>query len=144
MGSRKSETAWYDAETKVQNQLRYRGIASEHQSFASGYDLLTAGGQRVEVKYAGFRRLKKDGRMGWQINCHRHGVLDETNLDWYAAVLGSDPTNLFGKAVLTLIIPAPVEKFTLVISPRSLVSRWAGFVNNWGGLVEAEQAAYES
>jgi len=141
MGSRKSETAWYDAETKVRNYLRYRGIASKRQSFASEYDLLTAGGQKIEVKYAGFRRLKNDGRMGWAINFHRHNVLDETSVNWYACVLGSDPTNLFGKASINLIVPAPIQRTTLQLSPRSLVSRWAGYVNNWSGLLEAEQAA---
>ena len=141
MDSRKSETAWYDAETKVQNQLRYRGVDSKRQSFASEYDLLTAGGQKIEVKYASFRRLKTDGRMGWQINFHRHGVLNESEVNWYAAILDADSTGLFGKAVLSLILPAPINKTTLQLSPRSLVSRWAGYVNNWSGLLKAEQAA---
>src|SRR6266516_3377400 len=141
MGNRASQTAWHDAEIKVPNFLRYRGIASTRASFASPYDLLTAGGQRIEVKYAGFRRLTKDGRMGWKINFHRHNVLDETEVNWYAAVLDADSTGLFGKAVLSLVIPAPINKTTLQLSPRSLVSRWAGYVNVWSGLLQAEQAA---
>ena len=140
MGSRTSQTAWQRAETKVQNQLRYRGVDSTRQSFASEYDLLTAGGQRVEVKYASFRRLTKDGRMGWKINFHRHGVLNESDVNWYVTVLDADSVRLFGKAVLSLVIPAPIQKTTIQISPRSLVSRWAGFVNNWQPILAAEGA----
>src|SRR5437870_12223683 len=135
MGKCKSEAAWFDAETKVKNFLKYRGIASTRAEFSSPYDLLTAGGQRVEVKYAGFRRLAKDGRMGWKINFHRHNILDETEVSWYVAVLDADSAGLFGKAVLSLVLPAPIQKTTLQLSPRSLVSRWAGFVNNWRPLV---------
>ena len=140
MGNRASQTAWRRAETKVRNFLRYRGVDSTRQSFASEYDLLTVGGQKIEVKWSSFI-TKADGWRGHVLNIHRHGALDESAVDWYVAVLGPDPTNLFGNAVHSLVIPAPVEKHTLVISPRSLVTKWAGYVNNWRPLVAAEQAA---
>ena len=138
--ARCGETAWQRAETKIKNFLKYRGIDSKRANFNSPYDLLTAGGQKIEVKWSSFL-TKADGWQGWVINAHRHSILDESNVNWYTAVIGSDPTHLFGNAVLTLIIPAPIQKKTLVISPRSLATRWAGYVNNWRELLQAEQAA---
>ena len=140
MGNRASQTAWHDAEIKVQNQLRYHGIDSKRAKYDSPYDLQTAHGLRIEVKWSSFI-TKANGGQGWSINAHRHNILDESEVNWYTCVLGSDPINLFGKAVLTLVIPAPVKTKSIVISPRSLATRWARYVDDWHGLVEAEQAA---
>jgi hypothetical protein len=129
--------AWQRAEQKVKNFLKYRGIESDSTPHKTHYDLLTENGLRVEVKYATFRNL--GSQWGWKITFHRHNVLDEREVDFYCIVLQNP--EVFGRYVLNLVIPAPIKKTTVQISPRSLVSRWAGFVNNWRALVAAEQAA---
>jgi len=129
----KRETAWRQAEAKVKTWLKRRGIDSTADGYKSDYDLLTANGLKIEVKYSAFI-TKLDGWQGWSLNAHRHNILDEGSVDWYVAVLGGDPSGLFGKALISLVIPAPIETKNLQISPRSLVSRWAGYVNNWRAL----------
>jgi hypothetical protein len=140
MARRKRETAWRRAEQQVKTWLKYRGIDSTAARYKDAYDLLTDNGQTIEVKYSAFI-TKADGWQGWALNPHRHNILDETEVDWYVGVLGGDPSGVFGKYPINLVIPAPIEIKSLQISPRSLVSRWAGYVNNWRGLVAAEQAA---
>jgi len=87
------------------------------------YDLLVNGEKRVEVKVC-FRR--DDGN--WKFNIHRHGILDESNVDVYVLRLEGVPDF---KAALHLIIPAPLGSMTIAISLRSLITRFGRYYNRF-------------
>lgn len=61
------------------------------------------------------------------MNIHRHGIVDESQVDFYVFRLDGQPVYFFGKAAIYLIIPAPLNMKTAVISPRSLLNHWSKF-----------------
>ncbi len=80
-------------------------------------------GKRVEFK-AG--TLRNDGT--WLFNIHRHGVVNESQVDVYVLRLEDVPGF---KYAVHLIVPAPLNTPTVSISLRSLLTRWGRFFNRF-------------
>lgn len=84
----------------------------------SPYDM-TINGWKIEAKCGNFSK----GR--WNISIHRHGKLKET-ADFYVFRLLGCP---YWKTALHLVVPAPLKVKTVVLTPRTLISKWVRYVN---------------
>lgn len=125
------EQAWYDAQARVRNWLRIcHGIHCISAGYYAPFDLLTSDGIRIEVKYSPYRDLggRKLGKKAWVFNIHRHGLVAEGQVDAYVLRCARAPEVGIGAAI-HLILPAPVRKATICITPRSLLTRYAQFFN---------------
>jgi hypothetical protein len=110
-------------EERVRNWLNGYGIKSEHAGYSSPYDLI-CDGRRIEVKTASM--CADNGIPTWRVNIHRHGKLDESNVDFYVIRLEDFPGM---KAALHLVVPSPIERSTLNINMRNLILRWSKYAN---------------
>lgn len=90
-----------------------------------GPDTLLVDGARVEVKTAAAR----DSRGRWLINLHRHGELDETDVDAYLILLSGVPDR--GPMSLYIVLPAPQRVKLLAFSVSSLMRLYAGNIEDW-------------
>jgi len=129
-------------ESKVKSWLARHGIATRRLPYKSAYDLETTTGIRMEVKtasYTAFSTKKQRHQGQWKFNIHRHGLLDEWNVDYYILLLGPDPYRVLGKALLTVVIPAPLGRKVLLVTPRTLFTHWAQYINNFGLLMPTHQ-----
>ena len=140
MGKRKGKlTKWEQAEVDTRNWLRRFGINSTHQKFDTPIDLLTEAGLGIEVKYASFRTInKKRKQRGWTFNLHRHNHLNESAVAFYCLVLAPDREGFLRKTFTVLVIPAPVGQRTLSITPRSLLMKFGGRLNDSKTIADAE------
>jgi len=131
---------WEQAEVDTRNWLRRFGIKSKHQSYDTPIDLLTEAGLGIEVKYSSFRAIdKKKKQKGWSANIHRHNQVNETNVDFYAIVLGPDREGFLRKTFTVLVLPAPLNRRTIQITPRSLLMKFGGRLNDWKSIADAER-----
>jgi len=136
------QTKWEKAERDVQSWLLRYGVKSTHQPHGTPIDILTEAGLGIEVKFASFRTIdKKRKQRGWAFNLHRHNHLNESAVDFYCLVLGPDREGFLRKTFTVLVLPAPVGQRTLAISPRSLLMKFGGRLNDWKSIADAEQAA---
>ena len=87
-------------------QLPSACVTSAH--YNSPFDVVV-NGKRVEIKVSTFHEDKG----GWFFNIHRHGKIDESNVDFYLLCLKSQ-TDIF------VLRPSPTGKLTILISKRSL------------------------
>jgi hypothetical protein len=108
-----------DGQQQVYAWLRLQGFETFQADYNAKYDIL-CNGKKVEVKTAEY----VNG--GWSVNIHRHGILNESDVDLYVLRLEGGP--LF-KYAIHLIIPAPVGKLRINITPRSLLTRYARHYN---------------
>jgi hypothetical protein len=116
----------HEAEDKVYDLLRSNGIKVIRSNYKSPYDYLYEG-KRIELKHSkGTMRL--DGHTIWKFNIHRHGVLDESQVDFYIFRLENVPE--FSYAI-HLVIPAPLGSATLEITLRSLITQYAIHFNRF-------------
>lgn len=90
--------------------------------FRAKYDIL-ANGKRIEAKQSEFGSGRKQA---WFFNIHRHGVVEESQVDFYILRLEAAP--IF-KAAIHLVLPAPIGRPTIVISLRSLLVRYGKYYN---------------
>lgn len=81
----------------------------------SKYDLLVDKVYRVEVKCA----LYDERRGNALVNFHRHGVLCETDVDFYLLRIENIPGF---KSAISLLFKAPINRLTLKITLRSMIS----------------------
>ncbi len=134
--------AWRKAETRVQGWLERRGIRAKKARARSPFDLRTSAGVRIEVKYCPFKERpisKGTKAVGyWKANIHRHGVKDESAVDFYALVLAPDTLGLIGKAPVILFIPAPLRTKTVHISVRLLLGKYAKYIGAWQEIYYAD------
>ena len=139
---KQTKLKWEQAEVDTRNWLRQHGIKSTRQSFAAPIDLLTEAGLGIEVKFASFRTLnKKKKQKGFTFNIHRHNRVDERDVDFYCLVLGPDREGFLRKTFTVLVLPAPLNRRTLSVTPRSLLLKFGGRLNDWKSIADAEQAA---
>lgn len=104
------------AENRVATYLAACGLRVDRRNaYGNGYDMLVNGKYRVEVKNA---RCSDPYNPQWMINFHRHGKLDERNVDLYIVRLDGI---LFFKAGVYLIFRAPIKRLTMRITARSLL-----------------------
>jgi hypothetical protein len=125
---------WYKAQLSVAAWLRGQGIHCNLAGYYDPYDIL-CGTQRIEVKWASFFRWTQHGRKherrGWRFNIHRHGSLNETRVDLY--VLRCEPgeaASILGTSSFHLVFRAPLNRKTIDITPRSLLTRYASHFNS--------------
>jgi|SRR5882762_716138 len=115
------------AETYVCSWLKTQGLEVTMMGYTSPYDLLV-NGWRCEVKMA---PMKPNGK--WNFNIHRHGKVNELEVDFYIFVLEDVP---YCKASIYLIKKAPLSCPTVEISVRSLIVRHSQDVHNVKPLLE--------
>lgn len=99
--------------------------------YNAAYDLV-AGNVRIEVKAAPLKNKK------WRFNIHRHGVVDERDVDVYVLVLEG-----LMKYRLYCVIPAPLNTPTLEISLRGLFGKFAKYVGNWDAIARSDNTRTE-
>lgn len=92
---------------------------------ADKWDILVDGRWHIEVKTAGRRDIR--GVPGWVFNIHRHGVLDESKVDFYVLRLEEVP---YSKYAIHLLLPSPLKQLTLLVTFRK-------FLNGFGQYAEA-------
>lgn len=102
--------------------LRLKGLPVSYRPKRSKYDM-EVNGWRVEVKCA---PLNTDKR-GWFFNIHRHGSLDERQVDFYVFVLQDVP---LVAANIYLVVPSPLKYKTVAITFRSLIMKWSRYIDN--------------
>jgi hypothetical protein len=94
-------------ERNVAALLRLRGVPSKviptSSLDACPFDVLTPQGQRIEVKASAYRPLYAGGS-GWRFSLHRHGVLDEREVEWYVLWCGPTSTGDFGRNGFYLVL----------------------------------------
>lgn len=107
------------------------------------FDLLarntrTGKNSRIEVKVTAGGLRTKNGAIKWQFNLHRHGKKAPGAVDFYVLKIGTVPEFGF-KCGLFLIVPArKVENhFSIVISPRQLLTDWHAHVDDWNSITAA-------
>lgn len=114
---------------RVSAWLRSHGlIATAVKSYLAKWDL-ECKGKRIEVKSGGALQIVSSSgsfQTRWQFNIHRHGVLDESQVDVYILRLEDVPE--FTSAI-HLIVPAPIGREVVKISLRSLITQWAVYFN---------------
>ncbi len=114
-------------EKSVVAWLRSKGMKASLTKYAQPYDMLV-NGWRCEVKTA---TMNSDGV--WLFNIHRHGKLNEAEVDFYILVLEGVP---FCKAAIYIIKKAPISSPTVSISVRSLIIKHSMDVHNISGLIQ--------
>lgn len=104
------------SEKKVQVLLSQFGHTVRKMPYIGKYDLLVDDKHRVEVKCSSCSN--KDVRPTWIVNFHRHGKLDESNVDFYIVRLEDVP---FSKQSIHLLFFAPIKRPTIRFTFRSLI-----------------------
>jgi len=122
-----------NAQVFVANAFRVRGYSVIAAPYHGPFDLLV-NGKRVEVKVA-----RKNERFLWHLNIHRHGKLDESNVDVYAILL--DLRQVGKKKPLLLLRPAPIGAATIAYSIDTLLTIHNSQIANFGLLGEPTRRA---
>lgn len=130
------EKVWYQAQVRVRQWLKLKGINTEHASYYAPFDLYTSRGTRIEVKYAPFsvrpKPMALNGEQAaWWFNIHRHGKLDCSAVDFYILRCdGSPELETVGlNAAFHVIIKSPIEKKTLCLSLRTILRDYGSNVD---------------
>lgn len=118
------QEAGIDAEIRVAQRLALFGYSAKRMPYNSPFDLLVNNSLRVEVKYA----RPSDGWL-WRINFHRHGELDETNVDFYVVMLDGIPG--FAKKAMFLVFPAPAAVKSMTFTFATLLRKHHRHIDNW-------------
>ncbi len=115
--------AWNRDELAVCSWLQRRGLRPERSGYGDPHDIICRKtGMRVEVKSA------KLSHGFWKFNIHRHGKLNESQVDAYILRLNGIP---FSKNAIHLILPSPLRRYTINISLRSLLTIYAKYFNEF-------------
>ena len=102
--------------------LRSKGFVPARMPYHSPFEFLV-NNKRVVVKEAN----RASNQMHWRLNIHRHGKVDESEVDVYLFRLLDVPG--FSSSVY-LMMPAPIGAPSVTISLRSLIQRYAKYVDN--------------
>lgn len=139
---RNYECVWYNCKMKtnaselaVQSWLFRQGVLSHPTGYNAPFDLYTPNGTRIEVKTAQLCKHGTNETWQWSFNIHRHGSVDNSQVDVYVLRLESNEVlKMYGFSyAIHMIIPAPIHELTVNISPRSLLNqaeKWATYVDN--------------
>src|ERR1700690_3352708 len=104
------------AELKVAKLLNQYGRSARVTQYSSPFDLLVDG-WRIELKSSEPRGQNVE----WNFNIHRHGILNEVNVDFYILRLEKVPGS---KAAVHLLFKSPVKTPTIRISFRSVINKY--------------------
>lgn len=126
------EKEWHKAQTDLVAWLTRNDVPAYLAGHTAPFDIYTNKGMRIEVKASAFREVKQDS-WGWFFNIHRHGVVNNDNVDAYILVcLPDQMLEIVGlRSIIRLIVPAPITELTISISLRSLLLYWGGTVDNF-------------
>jgi hypothetical protein len=116
----KPQTDGAAGELRVYQLLRRYGRKVQMGRYNEPFDILVDDSKRIEVKTCPSVNLR--GRTAWCFNIHRHGTLDENNVDAYILRLEGVPE---AKAALHLLVKAPLGVKRVNITLRSLFDRYA-------------------
>lgn len=111
-----------DGEKIVESWLKFKGLSVSRSKYNSPYDLLV-NGWRCEVKTASLNEEKGV----WFFNIHRHGKINELEVDFYIFALQGVP---YCEAQIYIIKKAPLEFSTFSASVRSLITQHSPDVMN--------------
>jgi len=118
----------------LDGELRVRALleANKHKvslKHKGPFDLLIDGVIRAEVKTCGGAIRSGRDYPHWFFNLHRHGVLNEEEIDIYILRLENIPD--FSYAIHALI-KAPIKKLTLNVTLRSLINGdWYNYIKEF-------------
>jgi hypothetical protein len=139
---------WYAAQKQVRNWLSSGyGVRTSLASYGAPFDLFTSNGTRIEVKFSPLLerrdpRARNGKKYIWFFNIHRHGKVSEQKVDFY--ILMCQPTAKTAAIGLEtpvyLVVPAPLEKFTISISLRQLLTQWGKYSNAVQPLVAFDES----
>lgn len=121
----------------ARNNSWMRGVKTRAMSInLCGFDLF-AGSCRIEFKAAEPRIVASTRR--WSFNIHRHGQVQSGRCDVYVFRISRIAEFKNG---LYLIVPEKEigDTLTVQVSLRSLISKWAKWVNRWDVIREAVNA----
>lgn len=90
---------------------------------ADKWDILVDGRWHIEVKTAAPRKVGANPPT-WFFNIHRHGLVDESKVDFYVLRLEDVP---YCKYPIHLLLPSPIGKPTVAVSFRALVNGYGRF-----------------
>lgn len=117
-----SQERGFHGEYEIQRALKFKGVWVKKMHYACDFDLLVDRGYKVEVKTAGMQ-MKCGGVPVWKFNIQRHGALRE-KCDFYIFRLEGVP---FSKAAIHLLLSAPLGRKTVLISMRSLITKYSKY-----------------
>ena len=106
--------------------------------YKAPFDIL-ANGYRVECKVSSYNKLPYG--WGWSFNIHRHGILNESQTDFYVLKLCNVPGFIYA---IHLVVPAPIGIPVVIISLRSLLTRWGKYFNLLAPLRETKVVSRDS
>lgn len=109
-------------EVAIIRWLERNGLKPKIEKYKSLYDA-TVNGWHVEFKSSQYSKLHRT----WTINIHRHGIMNESETDYYIVRLIGIPD--IPRWSVFFILKAPIKRFVVVVSLRSLV---LGKVKNIG------------
>ena len=125
----------------IRSTLRARhGLLSKAMPITKcPFDLLVGGKARIEVKTTEtLVRQKNTDILNYKFRLSRHGALATGQADFF--VLRVPPIEALGmRYALYLIVPASEieHRHTVNVTPRNLITKWAGSVNRWNLIAEA-------
>jgi len=131
-----SQPAWKKAEKLIQVRLRKKGVRSTLvSSYQSAFDLTTAGGQNIEVKYANYN---PDDR-SWTVSIARNGKMTERDVTAYVFVLKGHPATGLKQKPIYVVMRSPLRKRNIRITVRRLIGDLHPYYENWRFITEAER-----
>lgn len=110
----KPQETGFGGEYSLLATLKRHGFNCQHMGVYNPFDVLVDGKIRIEVKSASMNRHGE-----WKFNIHRHGVLDESEVDFYVFRLDGIPHHPNGAH---LMAKAPLGTKVFRVSIRSLLT----------------------
>ena len=107
----------YTSERLVMCLLRAAGRKVKRMHSLDKFDLLVDDKTRIEVKGVD---CSGDPKRKWPVNIHRHGIVNESDVDYYIIRLCN--LDILGTYGIYLMFKAPVETSSFLISLRSLLT----------------------
>ena len=97
-----------------------------------GFDILANNLIRIEVKVAiKSQPVPRSAVEVWRFNIHRHNKISPDVIDFYVFSIPAIASLGF-KYGLALVVPGiEVSGKLITVSPRSLISKWAKWINRW-------------
>lgn len=121
--------AYYNGFIRVRAWLQMAGYPIITSPYNSPYDAL-CNGKRLEIKISQLRNSRQGWH--WKFNIHRHGKLDESEVDAY--ILRLEKVPFAKRRAIHLLLQAPLNKLTISIDPIGLLTRWGKHYNDFSVL----------
>jgi hypothetical protein len=127
---------WKRREYGVAYVLRKKGVRCRRVGgVRSPFDILTAGGLRLEIKSAEYKPKRKT----WTVSLARNGRMTESKVDYYIFALSMSGFAGFRHKRLYVIVKSPVQTKQVVFTIHRLLTRWKDNVDAWSLIADAEK-----